>query len=47
MTIEIEKPKFSVEHLNLYYGDFKALKDVSMDIPANKSYSIYRSFRMW
>ena len=36
MTIEIEKPKFSVEHLNLYYGDFKALKDVSMDIPANK-----------
>ncbi len=36
MTIEIEKPKFSVEHLNLYYGDFKALKDVSMDIPVNK-----------
>jgi phosphate transport system ATP-binding protein len=36
MTIEIEKPKFSVEHLNLYYSDFKALKDVSMDIPANK-----------
>lgn len=36
MTIEIEKPKFSVEHLNLYYNDFKALKDVSMDIPANK-----------
>lgn len=36
MTIEIEKPKFSVENLNLYYGDFKALKNVSMDIPANK-----------
>ena len=36
MTIEIEKPKFSIENLNLYYGDFKALKNISMDIPANK-----------
>ena len=36
MTIDIEKPKFSVEHLNLYYGDFKALNDINMDIPANR-----------
>lgn len=36
MTIAIEKPKFSVENLNLYYGDFKALKNIQMDIPANK-----------
>ncbi|MGN0394309.1 MAG: phosphate ABC transporter ATP-binding protein PstB [Coprococcus sp.] len=28
--------KFDVENLNLYYGKFHALKDVSMDIPANE-----------
>lgn len=27
--------KFSVKNLNLYYGDFKALKDVNMEIEAN------------
>lgn len=36
MTVNIQHPKFSVENLNLYYGDFKALKDVTMDIPANQ-----------
>ena len=28
--------KFTVEKLNLYYGDFHALKNVSIDIPANE-----------
>ena len=28
--------KFTVENLNLYYGDFHALKNVSIDIPANE-----------
>lgn len=28
--------KFKVENLELYYGDFKALKNVSLDIEANK-----------
>ena len=28
--------KFKIEHLDLYYGDFHALKDVSMDIKANE-----------
>ena len=28
--------KFTVENLNLYYGDFHALKNVSLNIPANK-----------
>ena len=28
--------KFTVENLNLYYGDFRALKNVSIDIPANE-----------
>lgn len=28
--------KFTIRDLNLYYGDFKALKDVSLNIPANR-----------
>lgn len=31
-----EKTKIKVEHLNLYYGNHHALKDVSMDIYENK-----------
>ena len=27
--------KFCIQNMNLYYGDFHALKDVSMNIPAN------------
>lgn len=28
--------KFHISNLNLYYGDFHALKDISMEIPKNK-----------
>ena len=28
--------KFSITNMNLFYGDFHALKDVSLDIPANQ-----------
>ena len=28
--------KFTVENLNLHYGDFHALKNVSINIPANE-----------
>lgn len=28
--------KFTVEHLDLYYGDFKALKDINLDIRKNE-----------
>ena len=28
--------KFSIHNLDLYYGDFKALKSVNLDIPANQ-----------
>lgn len=28
--------KFCIQNMNLYYGDFHALKDVSMNIPANE-----------
>ncbi len=24
---------FSIKHLDLYYGDFQALKDISIDLP--------------
>lgn len=30
------KEKFKIENLDLFYGDFKALKNVSLDIEANK-----------
>lgn len=32
----IENPKFRVEDLNLYYGDFKALNKINMNIPKMK-----------
>ena len=28
--------KFSIENLDLYYGDFKALKNINLEIEANK-----------
>ena len=28
--------KFKIKDVDLYYGDFKALKDINLDIPANK-----------
>ena len=28
--------KFNVEHLDIYYGDFKALKDINLKLPANE-----------
>ena len=29
-------PKISIQDLDLFYGDFQALKSINMDIPANK-----------
>lgn len=31
-----EKSKFSVSNLDLYYGDFKALKDINLEILPNE-----------
>lgn len=36
MAILTNVPKFTVKDMNLYYGNFHALKDINMDIPANK-----------
>ena len=33
---EMEMGKISVKNLDLYYGDFKALKNINMEIEANK-----------
>ena len=33
---QIANPKLKVNDLNFYYGKFQAIKNVSMDIPANK-----------
>ena len=32
----MEKNKIEVRDLDFYYGDFKALKDINIDIKANK-----------
>ncbi len=34
--MQIENPKLKVKDLNFYYGNYHAIKGVSMDIPANK-----------
>ena len=31
-----KKNKFDIEHLNLYYGDFHGLKDISLHIPSKE-----------
>ena len=28
--------KFDIKHVDLYYNDFHALKDISLEIPENK-----------
>lgn len=32
VSVNNEKEKFKVENLDLYYGNFKALKDINMSI---------------
>src|SRR3954462_8758868 len=34
--LQFANPKLKVNGLNFYYGGFQAIKDVSLDIPANK-----------
>ena len=37
--------KISIKNMNLYYGDFHALKDVNLEIEPNKITAFYRTFR--
>ena len=34
--IQMESPKLKVKDLNFFYGSYQAIKNVSLDIPANK-----------
>lgn len=36
MSVEDQSSQVRTEHLDLFYGQFQALKDVSLDIPAKK-----------
>ena len=45
-----EQAKFSVKGLDLYYGDFHALKDVNLDINAKEITALisrFTSFNAW
>lgn len=42
----MEKDKFTIKDLDLFYGDFQALKKISMAYPGKRDYCIYRTFRM-
>ncbi len=35
-TVYNSKSKISIENMELYYGDFKAIKGISMELPANE-----------
>ena len=32
----MEQDKIVIEHLNLWYGSFQALKDINLRLPANE-----------
>lgn len=44
--MEQTKSKFSVKDLSLYYGDFKALKNINMEIQENEDHCVHRAFRL-
>lgn len=39
--------KFKISNLDLYYGDFHALKDINMSIHANEITAFIRTIRLW
>lgn len=39
--------KFNISNLNLYYGDFHALKDVDLSINEKEITAFIRSVRLW
>ena len=45
--LNIIKSEIQVKNLELFYGENKALKNISIDIEAKKGYSINRTFRVW
>ena len=39
----MEQDKIVIEHLNLWYGSFQALKDINLRLPANEITAFIRS----
>ena len=39
--------KFNIENLELYYGNFKALKNINMGIKEKEDYRFHRPVRLW
>lgn len=39
--------KMKVRNLNLHYGDFHALKDVSLSFPKNEVTALIGAIRLW
>ncbi|TDR31644.1 phosphate ABC transporter ATP-binding protein PstB [Hydromonas duriensis] len=35
-NLQLDTPQLAVNHLNFFYGNFKALKDINLTIPKNK-----------
>ena len=42
----MEKDKFTIKDLDLFYGDFQALKKISMHIPEKEITAFIGHFRM-
>ena len=39
--------KFRIQNLDLYYGDFQALKKINMSIPANEITAFIGTIGLW
>lgn len=43
----MEKDKFTIKDLDLFYGDFQALKKNFHAYPGKRDYCLYRTFWLW
>ena len=43
----MEKDKFTIKDLDLFYGDFQALKKISMHIPEKEITAFIGTFWLW
>lgn len=44
--IKKQNIKIEIKNMNLYYGDFHALKDVELALPEKQITGVYRTFWM-
>lgn len=43
---QVDEPMISIRDFNLWYGDFQALKGVTLDIPKNRATAFIGPFRL-